>query len=105
MSEAGLSSDTETLALWGHFQNALEELGQDRSQIGFLDVAVFGAQSSGKSSLLSALCGLQLPTGTGSAMTNCPIRISVTDNNESSFTCLAAAKSTLHSLKPAGSHA
>lgn len=83
MSEAGLSSDTETLALWGHFQNALEELGQDRSQIGFLDVAVFGAQSSGKSSLLSALCGLQLPTGTGSAMTNCPIRISVTDNNES----------------------
>ncbi len=83
MSEDGLSSDTETLALWGHFQNALEELGQDRSQIGFLDVAVFGAQSSGKSSLLSTLCGLQLPTGTGSAVTKCPIRISVTDNNES----------------------
>ena len=79
----GLSSDQETLALWGHFQNALEELGQDRSQIGFLDVAVFGAQSSGKSSLLSTLCGLQLPTGTGSAVTKCPIRISVTDTNES----------------------
>ncbi len=53
MSEDGLSSDAETLPLWGHFQNALEELGQDRSQIGCLDVAVFGAQSSGKSSLLS----------------------------------------------------
>ncbi|KAA6426768.1 MAG: hypothetical protein FRX49_03093 [Trebouxia sp. A1-2] len=83
MSEDGLSSDTETLALWGHFQNALEELEQDRSRIGFLDVAVFGAQSSGKSSLLSTLCGLQLPTGTGSAVTRCPIRISVTDNDES----------------------
>ena len=82
-TQGGLSSDEETLALWGHFQNALEELGQDRSKVGFLDVAVFGAQSSGKSSLLSTLSGLQLPTGTGSAVTKCPIRISVTDSDSS----------------------
>ena len=88
-------------SLWSHFQTALEELEQDRSQIGFLDVAVFGAQSCGKSSLLSTLCGLHLPTGIGSAVTKCPIRIAVTDTNES-FVQMPGSKENRLSLSKEG---
>ena len=82
MSE--LTSDTKTVDLWRHFQSAIKELGQDRSKIGFLEIAVFGAQSSGKSSLLSTLSGLGLPSG-GGVVTRCPVRLTVVSDTDKSF--------------------
>lgn len=81
---SGLTSDTKTVGLWRQFQKVIKVLGHDRSKIGFLDVAVYGAQSSGKSSLLSALCGLGLPSG-GGVVTRCPVRLTVVDDTDKSF--------------------
>lgn len=69
-----------TVKLWETYQKASQVLDEDFQKLGFLDLAVFGAQSTGKSTLLSALCGLQLPTG-GEIMTKCPIRIMVDQHN------------------------
>ena len=76
----------DTSQLWQHYQAATESLDSP-TDVGFLDVVVFGAQTTGKSTLLGKLTGLTLPMGK-QTVTKCPIRIVV--NPKLSGTFLAA---------------
>ena len=67
--------------LWAAYQGASSTLGESLRDLGFVDLVVYGRQTTGKSSLLGALCGVQLPTGENQ-MTKCPIRISVNPNQQ-----------------------
>lgn len=67
------------LRLWNHYHAAARSLDNAITVEGFLDVVVFGSQSTGKSTLLGTLTGLALPTGS-QTVTRCPIRIIVDPN-------------------------
>ena len=67
--------------LWAAYQGASSTLGESLRDLGFVDLVVYGRQTTGKSSLLGALCGVQLPTGENQ-ITKCPIRITVNPNQQ-----------------------
>ena len=65
----------DTLQLWRQYQAAIESLDSPMD-LDFLDIVVFGAQATGKSTLVGKLTGLTLPTGK-QPVTKCPVRIVV----------------------------
>jgi interferon-induced GTP-binding protein Mx1 len=65
---------------WLLFLEGLQNLGISPSQLTVPQIAVFGDQSSGKSSLLESISGIPFPKGTG-LVTKCPTRISMVHLN------------------------
>lgn len=61
---------------WLLFLEGLQDLGISQHQLSVPQIAVFGDQSSGKSSLLESISGIPFPKGTG-LVTRCPTRISM----------------------------
>ncbi|RYH22018.1 hypothetical protein EON65_19820 [archaeon] len=74
-----LSSDQikEKAKPWLEFLDQLQNIGISDKQLPVPQIAVFGDQSSGKSSLLESISGIPFPKGTG-LVTRCPTKISMT---------------------------
>lgn len=66
----------EKASTWIHFLEDLQDLGIEDKQFTIPQIAVFGDQSSGKSSLLESISGIPFPKGVG-LVTKCPTRISM----------------------------
>lgn len=62
---------------WLGFLEELLRMGIEDNELPVPQIAVFGDQSSGKSSLLESISGIPFPKGTG-LVTKCPTRISMT---------------------------
>jgi interferon-induced GTP-binding protein Mx1 len=75
-----LSSDTlhEQARPWLELLDELQNLGIPHAELPVPQIAVFGDQSSGKSSLLESISGIPFPKGTG-LVTKCPTRITMTN--------------------------
>lgn len=73
-----LSSDQirEKAKPWLQFLDELQALGISDKQLPVPQIAVFGDQSSGKSSLLESISGIPFPKGTG-LVTRCPTKITM----------------------------
>jgi interferon-induced GTP-binding protein Mx1 len=65
---------------WLLFLEGLQGLGIAHQELAVPQIAVFGDQSSGKSSLLESISGIPFPKGTG-LVTRCPTRISMVHAN------------------------
>jgi interferon-induced GTP-binding protein Mx1 len=61
---------------WLQFLDQLQMIGISDKQLPVPQIAVFGDQSSGKSSLLESISGIPFPKGTG-LVTRCPTKISM----------------------------
>jgi interferon-induced GTP-binding protein Mx1 len=61
---------------WLQYLEELLKLGIEDNELPIPQIAVFGDQSSGKSSLLESISGIPFPKGTG-LVTKCPTRISM----------------------------
>lgn len=66
---------------WLQFLDELQALGISDRQLPVPQIAVFGDQSSGKSSLLESISGIPFPKGTG-LVTRCPTKISMSQSAE-----------------------
>lgn len=79
-----LSNDVleEKAKPWLKFLEELIRMGIEDSQLPVPQIAVFGDQSSGKSSLLESISGIPFPKGTG-LVTRCPTRISMSTSGPS----------------------
>lgn len=80
-----LSSESlrEKARPWLTFLDELQDLNIAHTQLPVPQIAVFGDQSSGKSSLLESISGIPFPKGTG-LVTKCPTRITMTNTSSSS---------------------
>lgn len=68
---------------WLTFLDDLQALGVSDKTVSIPQIAVFGDQSSGKSSLLESISGIPFPKGTG-LVTRCPTKISMTQTEPGS---------------------
>lgn len=73
-----LSNDSihEQAKPWLELLDELQDLGIPHAELPVPQIAVFGDQSSGKSSLLESISGIPFPKGTG-LVTKCPTRITM----------------------------
>lgn len=86
---------------WLQFLDELQALGISDRQLPIPQIAVFGDQSSGKSSLLESISGIPFPKGTG-LVTRCPTKISMSQSPENEqWTASIVMPSSIDSQKTA----
>jgi interferon-induced GTP-binding protein Mx1 len=100
-----LSSDSlrEKARPWLAFLDELQDLNIAHQQLPVPQIAVFGDQSSGKSSLLESISGIPFPKGTG-LVTKCPTRITMSNTSASGSSSSGGVSTSWHAHITLPSH-